>query len=434
MHTVQKQFQSFLNAYHNDGDRILVAVSGGVDSMVLAHLFKRSGIPFEVAHCNYQLRGEDSDLDEKLVKEWCERVEVNCHSKRFELEKSKSIQIEARNVRYRWFAELTKQQVLDRLATAHQLNDSLETHLINLCRGSGLKGFTGVPSHTQDLLRPLSNVTREEIVDFAIRNHIEWREDASNSKNDYQRNFIRNEIVPRLNELNPALLQTYQSTLERLQYSGKVIQKKVDEIAQSVEHLEGYSILAMDWCKDESDQVILSELISVYGFNYPTAKEIFKARDMPGKVFLAEDWKIITDRKRLFISGLEKKQRSDVEISGVGVFENAHNRVEVNLTSKPIFNENKHSELFDVDKLIFPLTLRKWKSGDRFKPLGMKGTKLVSDFLIDVKVPMTEKENVLILESGQEIAWVVGYRISNDFKVKKSTLKAFEINIKNKAQ
>ncbi|WP_425392458.1 tRNA lysidine(34) synthetase TilS [Ekhidna sp.] len=418
MHSLQKQFHDFILSKQlvKKGEKLLLAVSGGVDSMVLADLFVKDGFEVALAHCNFGLRGEESDGDEAFVMEWADKRGINCFVKSFDLEGS--IQLEARNARYQWFNELLIEHGLDKIATAHHLNDSLETVLINLSRGTGLKGLTGVPLINEKIIRPLSFASKNDIYKYAMDVGLEWREDSSNKKDDYDRNQIRHHVVPELEKVNPSLLKSFISTQERLSHANKIITNRVAEIKQRfIQDDRGGVRIDLTWISDPSDELILAEILAEFGLNYQTAKEVFEARGKSGKSFSSGEWFLTMDRSELFI---DKGQNDTVEleISGLGSFDFGNASIELQLVKKDdVVFESENVAYLDYDKLRFPLSLRNWNEGDRFQPLGMNGKKKVSDFLIDIKIPLAKKHEVFVMESKGEICWVVGYRISDSFKV-----------------
>ncbi|WP_462248121.1 tRNA lysidine(34) synthetase TilS [Ekhidna sp.] len=434
MHSLQKQFHDFIktNDLVNKGEKILLAVSGGLDSMVMAELFRLSEIPFAIAHCNYGLRGDESDGDEAFVMSWAEKHHVNCFLKAIDLGDG-SIQLAARNARYQWFNELCVEHGFNKIATAHHLNDSLETALINLSRGTGVNGISGISVSNNQVIRPLLFATKSELNDYAMDINLEWREDSSNSKTDYDRNHIRHDIVPQLMKLNPSLHSTFKLTSERLNHAKNIISRRVDEIVSNylTDSGNGWQ-LALSWIESTSDELILSEILVPYGVNYITAKEIFEARSISGKHFPTQDWLVTIDRGRIFIERVDIGEDIDMELPNLGDYALGNAKLVVEEVS-PINVEFGDLNIghFDMDAIEFPLRVRRWEKGDRFQPLGMKGEKKVSDFLIDEKVPLSVKKSVLVVESAGEIIWVVGKRISENYKIKSNTSEALKLTFLN---
>ena len=425
MHAAQKQFHEFIEQKKliKKDDKVLLAVSGGVDSMVMADLFLNSKFAFAIAHCNFGLRGEASDGDEIFVKEWVEAHKVDSYRKRFKLGKG-STQLNARNARYEWFEWLLSKEGFDKLATAHHLNDSLETLLINLIRGTGIKGLSGITPSSGSIIRPMLGLAKREILGYAASSGLKWREDVTNKEVDYDRNLIRHEVIPVMERLNPSLLQTYAYTHERLNMSRVFIHSKVNDIRSSCLKKDGSAFkLDLLWIESDFDLLLLAEILADYGVNYKTSKDVFYSRKSPGKIFLTASWKLFIDRDCLYIRKNDEEslfeqtitQSGDYRISG-GILSIRSKKVdEISLKS-----DNKMG-FFDAAKAAFPMNLRVWREGDRFQPLGMKGKKKVSDFLIDQKVPLAKKQDQMVLTHDDQIVWVVGQRVAEPYKVTDQT-------------
>ncbi|MEM6813384.1 MAG: tRNA lysidine(34) synthetase TilS [Bacteroidota bacterium] len=426
MFELQKQFHNFIlrNRLLKKEEKVLLAVSGGLDSMVMLELFRETNFGIAVAHCNFGLRGQASDEDEDFVSEWMRRKGIACFVKKIELPE-KSIQTEARKKRYEWFGELCQEEGYQKIATAHHLNDCLETTLLNLTRGTGVKGLAGIPVENEQIIRPLLFATKKELLFFAQEKGLLWREDASNAKTDYHRNKVRLKVIPTLQEINPSLEGTFKNTHERLNLLADFLhqqtQKTLELYFNQIE-----KELNLSWITAHTDLLILYEILSNYGFNYVTTKDIFEARSHSGKVFETLEWKVLMDRDSLFLRKSTTHEYKEVWIDGEGTYKIGFGRsLEVQLQKlrrgknslKNLMVKDKNIALLDRSKLTFPLRVRRWKLGDQFQPLGMQGSKKVSDLLIDLKVPVAKKEQVLVLVSGNEIAWIIGYRISDRFKI-----------------
>ena len=429
MQSLQKQFHDFILSRHltDKSEKVLLAVSGGLDSMVMANLFLVEGISFAIAHCNYGLRGEESDGDEAFVLDWADRHRVNCHVKAFDVSDG-SIQLNARNVRYQWFRELVSEHNFDKIATAHHLNDSLETILINLSRGTGIKGVAGISIKNVNVIRPLLFAERQQLYDYAMDHKLEWREDSSNMKTDYDRNLLRHDVVPELLKLNPSLFKNFGFTVERLTYASDLVERKVEEVKSRfyTEHEHG-GRLDVSWMNTASDVLILSELLAPFGVNYVTAKEIFEAKGKSGKSFPVPGWLITMDRDAIFIDDEpEKVVELVIESEGAYDLNGAVIKVQGAVKEEVSFGSTNMAFL-DGDKLNYPITIRSWKRGDKFQPLGMQGEKKVSDYLIDTKVPLADKKGVMVLESEGTIVWLVGMRISELFKLSGSTANIMKV-------
>lgn len=428
---LQKRFHNFIQHHQliQEGEKTLLAVSGGLDSMVMASLFCKSPYEIAIAHCNFGLRGVDSDQDEALVSRWAADNGVSCFTKKITLKKS-NIQLEARDKRYLWFAELCRKHNFKKIATAHHINDSLETTLFNLVRGTGIKGLLGISSANETKIRPLLSFTKADLQTYAKKNEIPWREDASNAKLDYDRNKLRLEVIPKLKELNGSLEKTYLLTKERMDLLSELVQVKARNILQHYfNKKEGE--LSLIWMKEGYDLLLLSEILSEYGFNYVTAKEIYEAINQPGKIFLAEKWKVIMDRGRLYIRPIEKNTLELlIDADGkyaIGKYQFIVQTQDLKTCNWTTGERNEKQAYLDFSKIRFPIKIRKWNQGDVFRPLGMVGRKKISDLLIDLKMPLAKKDDILVIESAGKIAWVAGVRISEDFKVLEGCEKVWSI-------
>jgi tRNA(Ile)-lysidine synthase len=406
-------------------NKILLAVSGGMDSMVMLELFHRTNFSVAVAHVNFQLRDNDSELDESLVEETCKKHSIPFFTKRFDTsayaqKHSLSIQMAARALRYEWFNELVDQNKFDFIATAHHLNDSIETALLNFTRGSGLEGWDGIAAKNEKIVRPLLFATRSEIEAYANENKINWREDRSNSSDDYQRNFIRHHVVPRLKEINLSLENSFADALEKISASNELSWLGIESFRNEFESKKADQILFSKkaFAEFRHPEGLLWNLIKGYGFNLDQCKQIILALPgQSGKKFLSKEFEVIIDREQLIISktkaGVDQvlidKDQQRVERGGQVLEMSVVNSFE-------LLNDNSVAFL-DLSKLKFPLVWRSWKAGDAFHPLGMTHPKKISDFLIDKKISVTDKESVSVIESDGEIVWVVGMRISERFKV-----------------
>ncbi|MEP1033674.1 tRNA lysidine(34) synthetase TilS [Ekhidna sp.] len=399
-------------------EKVLLAVSGGLDSMVMANLFLAVEIPFAIAHCNYGLRGEESDGDEAFVMDWADKNNINCHVKAFDISNG-SVQLDARNARYQWFSELISEYGFGKVATAHHLNDSLETLLINLTRGTGIRGIAGISVKNTNVIHPLLFADKKRLHDYAMDQGLEWREDSSNTKTDYDRNLLRHNVVPELLRLNPSLLKTFSLTMERLTYTSEIVEQKVGEVRTRFLLEEGSGFqLDLSWINTQSDELVLAELLVPFGVNYVTAKEIFEARGKAGKSFPVNDWLITMDRSTIFIDKDDMEKTAEIVIDSAGEYSTKEGRFIVEKVAKEdVVFGTSHIAHFDANKLHYPFLIRSWKEGDRFQPLGMKGEKKVSDYLIDEKIPLASKKAVLVLEFKKRIAWLVGKRISEAFKI-----------------
>jgi len=423
-------------------DTILLGVSGGIDSIVMMHLFRLAGYKMVLAHCNFQLRDEESDYDEDFVLALAENYQIPIHNVHFNTrevaeKEGISIQMAARDLRYEWFEELRKKYQYDYIAIAHNKNDLIETFLINLTRGTGIKGLTGIKEKSGAIIRPLLFASRKNIEDFCHSNNFEYREDSSNKTTKYSRNLIRHEIIPAFESINPSFIDTMTENISKLKNTEKIyfntIQKLRADIAVEKNRKIYFAIEPLK--KLEPIETYLFEFLSPYGFSITQVNDIIASLEgIPGKKFLSPTHRMIKDRNELILEEISLARTKPFFI------EEATEYIEhpvyltldkIEKTEDFIINTQKNIAQLDYDKLEFPLTIRKWKTGDYFMPLGMKNLKKVSDFFIDQKIPIPEKENVWIIESGNKIAWVAGLRIDERFKITDETTRILQLNLQN---
>lgn len=432
---MRERFLEFIkkHALISSEDKVLLAVSGGVDSMVLLHLFAQSGLSCGVAHCNFCLRGAASDEDEALVRRVAEALDIPVFVKSFDTrvyasEQRISVQMAARDLRYSWFLELAGQEGYHKVATAHHLDDSFETVMLNLVRGTSISGLRGIKVQNGKVIRPLLDFTRRDVVAWANAHQVEWREDASNQDSHYKRNFIRQRVTPLLEELNPDLLNTFRDTVNRNAEVEQYFLKKVRSAKDSAMREEA-GVTYLDKTS-VTGPYLLVHLLRPFGFNYTQCREMIAASaEHPGREFLSQSHRLTVDRHSLVIDSLTENESFEPVITGR---ENAPVRIGdqfyevrfgIGQPPRELFSEK--NALLDKEKLTFPLTVRAWQQGDYFQPLGMRGKKKLSDFMIDRKIPVNLKRHVRVLESAGEIVWVVGLRIDDRFKVTPETKSIF---------
>jgi len=416
--------------------KILLAVSGGLDSMVMLHLFQELRFDVSVAHVNFKLRGAESDGDEQFVNEWCANHRVPFYTTHFETNNyatanGLSIQMAARELRYQWFNELTTSHQFQFIATAHHLNDSLETTLLNLARGSGLEGLIGITPLSGNRFRPLLFATRADIETYASENEIAWREDSSNQTDAYQRNLIRHQVIPALKKINPALELSFASMVKKVQHDLDILDEDVQQWRlKFLEHENGLVKIRKEGLIHVNDVPRLWRTLRNYGFNREQTEAIqLAAMGQSGKVFYSPTHSLAVDREALIVAKLAEPlplisipvARGSFRLSGL--------QMEVEVPVLPEINRAATVAVLDLEKLAPTLFWRAWQPGDSFYPLGMNQHKKVSDFLIDEKVPVNLKNRVTILESNGEIVWVVGHRIDNRFKLTKITRQAAQFSI-----
>lgn len=413
-------------------DQILVAVSGGLDSMVLLHLLYTAGYKLGVAHCNFQLRGAESDGDEHFVKQYCARLGIPFFCTRFDTnnyatEHKLSIQMAARDLRYAWFNELLKKQGFAKLATAHHFSDSIETVLLNWAKGGGTESLRGIAPQRGNIIRPLLFATREQINQYAADNEITWREDISNQTDDYQRNFIRHQVIPQLKRINVSLENTLLASSWKIDSELAFLDKQYAAWkAANCEEVNGTLRIAK---KVLTDHTIAASLLwrSVRELNlsFEMCEEVIQSlHAQSGKQFFSSTHRLVIDRDFLIITVITNHLPEVMIEYGQTEVTMGKRRLKIayDVPVKPVLDS--HVAVLDFEKTKFPLCWRTWKAGDYFHPLGMEQPKKLSDFLIDNKISLAEKDEVTVLESNGEIVWVVGYRIDNRFKLTTDTQKA----------
>lgn len=410
--------------------KVLVALSGGADSVALLIALRKLGYDCEAIHCNFHLRDEESNRDERFVKDLCERLGTTLHTVHFntaEYAKSKGISIEmaAREQRYAVFEEYRVQTGAQAIAVAHHRDDSAETLLLNLTRGTGIRGMRGIQPKNGYIVRPLLCVGRDEILDY-----LKWRgevyvTDSTNLTNDYTRNKIRNEIVPLLREINPSILESLAATARNISEAEKIYRRAVDEAAERVKNGNVIDIQLLK--REASPTALLHEILSPYGFNSPLVASIAASLDgNSGKIFCSGSHIVIKERSSLIIAKRTENTPVNTTVNENGRTETATGTL---IAATMEFDGNipkeRNTALLDTDKLKFPLTLRNTQPGDRFAPFGMRGTKLVSDYLTDKKRTIIEKQRQLVVtDASGTIVWLVGERPAAPFCVDKNTKKA----------
>ena len=412
-------------------DRILLTVSGGVDSMVMLALAARSGYRVGVAHCNFQLRGTESDEDEVLVREEARKYGVPFYNRRFdtaaEMERTgESMEMAARRLRYAWFDELSRREGYTAIAVAHHADDSIETFFINLLRGTGLRGLTGISNQIGRVVRPLMFASRKEILEYAVAERIPFREDSSNRSTKYLRNKIRLGLVPRIREINPKFTGLMSRNIARLTDAQLFIDHGIERIrAEAVETAGGLDTIHVDRIDAAFPRnfVIYELLSSAYGFRGDVIDQLCHALEhgMTGKRFYSRERMATVDRGTIVVGPIAPEDDCRLTVERGTPRSYCGNAVlyyeYCDIDAVETFDTPEQVALVDADLLQFPLTLRRWQQGDQFVPLGMSGRKKVSDFLIDAKVSVAEKQRQFVLLSGEEIIWLVGRRIDDRYRL-----------------
>ena len=411
--------------------KLLVAISGGIDSVVLTHLLHSHSTELLLAHCNFQLRGEESDGDEAFVHDFAKTLGIPLEVKRFDTHQyaiahQLNTQLAARELRYEWFYELLETHHCDALATAHHANDNLETFLINLSRGSGLDGLLGIPQQTDKIVRPLLQWSRQQIYDYAEAHRLQWREDSSNSSNKYVRNVIRHEVIPQMAAVHPNYLENFNQTQEYLHQSARFIDFYIEEWRKSCfsprPQEGGLSVpIAIDTEKLQTApeiDLVLHKLFYPYGFgNVKDLKNLlFNAE--AGKQLLSATHSLVKDSKGAWL-----KELTAESLPPTLTYEE--------LT--PPFHITKgdpNIAFIDADKLTAPLTLRQKQAGDFFYPIGLGVKKKLSKFFIDEKYSQVARENQWLLCSGEDIVWVIGKRLDERFKITENTQRILKVVVR----
>ncbi len=419
---------------------ILLASSGGLDSTVLAHLFKANNIPFILAHANFQLRSEESERDEKFVLDLGKRISVQVFIKKFETANyaainKLSIQEAARELRYNWFSKIIEEEAaINFIATAHHCDDSIETMLMHFFRGTGIEGLTGIPAwhKAKKVIRPLLLFTRKELEAYALANEIKFVTDSSNTKDDYTRNYFRNQLIPQLQEVFPKVLDNLQRNLIRFEEAALLYNEAVENQMNKLLLLSGneYHIPILKWKKTVPLQTITWEIIRKFSFTSAQTNEVIKLLDAENASTIhSATHRIIKNRLWMIIAPLavEKNTFIVIEKQGSTLFTNGTIEIKIIVNHAHPISQSLGTEFLDASKIKFPLLLRKWKIGDYFYPLGMTKKKKLSRFFIDAKLSKTEKELIWVLEMDQKIICILGMRIDDRFKYSEKSKELFAI-------
>ena len=417
------------------GKKILIACSGGLDSVVLSRLFKELNYDISLAHCNFSLRGKESDEDEKFVILLADKLSIPIFNKKFNTKAYKikhklSTQVAARQLRYQWFEEVCTEHSFDYLATAHHLDDDLETFLINLSRGTGLRGLIGIPLINDKIIRPFLNFPRADILQYAKEKNSPWREDSSNQTSDYLRNKLRIEVIPRLKEVDHNLLNGFHQTQKYLNDSMALVNDYMALIKNLVvdETEDGFEIDVLKLQDLPNTNALLYELLAPFGFTaWDDISDLLTAQS--GKQIFSESHRILKNRKSLLLvenSFVHNEETYTIKESDTGI------DTPINLKIEHVAKTSDYTSsivYLDVQKLNFPLQLRKWREGDSFYPFGMKGKKKLSKFFKDEKLSLVAKEKTWVLTSENHIVWIVGMRSDHRFKVESQTKKILKITV-----
>lgn len=416
-------------------DRILVALSGGPDSVLLTHLFAESGYRIGIAHCNYQLRGDDSVADEAFVRELASNMDVPFFGVSFDTRQlvegsGKSIQEMARDLRYEWLESIRLREGYDWIATGHHLNDSIETLLFNFAKGCGIRGLHGILPKRGHLIRPLLFAGKDQILSYLEQNEIPFRHDHSNEEEYYDRNKIRHRVIPALQSINPDFEAGAADTIQRVREAERFFEFGIREWMSQVTRLrEGQLVISWEELqKSPAPSTLLFEILSPFGFRFGQFQSLLRQEELrPGRRWYSPTHCLLSDRKELLLAALNEAQHNKIEIP--------EGSEEISLPEGILYirylnqapaewPENKREVYIDADKLLFPLLLRRWEAGDYFHPLGLGGkSKKLQDLYSDLKMSRFEKEKTWILDISGQIAWVVGHRMDENFKMQPGSTK-----------
>lgn len=432
---LRSAFEKFNHQQHlfTKKDRLLLAVSGGVDSVVLCELCHLVGFDFAIAHANFQLRGADSEADEHFVAALAKKYKVPFFTKKFNTstyatEHKISIQVAARALRYDWFQSLLKESTpaLQYILTAHHADDNTETILMNFFKGTGINGLKGILPKQQQLLRPLLFATKNDIQLFAEQQQLSFREDASNAEDKYTRNYFRNQLIPAIEKVFPQVTQNLQDNAVRFKDIHCIYQEALVLKKKKILFKQGplYKIPVLRLLQEKAYHTILYEIIQEFGFSAAQTNEVEKLLYAPtGKYVVSATHRVLRNRKWLLITALDSNQAAQYVVEkDTKELSFEEGTISLSLLQAPVALEtNPNTALLDAKSIQYPLILRKWKMGDYFYPLGMKKKKKVSRFLIDQKYSLAQKEHTWVIESNQKIIWVVGLRIDDRFKITPQT-------------
>ena len=413
---------------------VVVGISGGADSVALLHILVSLGYKCIAAHCNFNLRGDESFRDEQFTIDFTKRLQVplckiSFETNKYAQENRLSVEMAARELRYRWFEELLNTYDADAVAVAHHRDDSVETLLINLTRGSGLTGLTGIKPKNGNVVRPLLCVSREDIYAYIENNGLEYVTDSSNSSDIYTRNFIRLKVIPLLEEINPSVKASLARTANHLYDASLIYNHSIEEARKVIIQNNRLSISAL--LSFPAPATILYEMLKPYGFSRTVCESIFTVIDKDsGKIFYSSTHRLLKDRSDLLIDVLSGEDNRayliNLEDDNVDLPVELKPEIVVIKEDYQIEKDRKFA-YFDFDKLSFPLVLRHWQEGDWFVPFGMKGKKKISDYFSDKKFSLFDKEKTWLLCSGQDVIWIVGERTDNRYRIEKTTKRVLKL-------
>ncbi|MDR1783946.1 MAG: tRNA lysidine(34) synthetase TilS [Dysgonamonadaceae bacterium] len=422
--------------------KIIVGLSGGADSVVLLHILNRLGYKCLAAHCNFHLRGAEAEHDEQFSAEFAAALTIPFIKTDFDTfaeakKRGISIEMAARELRYDWFEEIRKRENADTIAVAHHSDDSVETILLNLIRGTGIHGLTGIRPRNEKIIRPLLCASKAEILQYAKRENLSFITDSTNLDVEFTRNKIRNKIIPLLETINPSVKEALLKTSNNLSEAEKIVDLELGKAKRQVFDKDKSLINIALMKLFPSSELLLFEILKNYGFNGEIVRDINDSLDScSGKIFLSSTHRLVRDRDALILEELNNlSTKNEYFISAEDKFLSEPLALSINKIENNellVMDKSKEAAYFDLEKLHFPLVLRKWHFGDRFVPFGMTGSQKLSDYFNNNKINIPEKEKIWILISGNEIIWLVGYRTDNRFRVTKSTKNILFLKIMSK--
>ncbi|WP_448778627.1 tRNA lysidine(34) synthetase TilS [Bacteroides congonensis] len=401
----------------SSGSKILIALSGGADSVALLCILHAAGYPCEAAHCNFHLRGEESNRDEQFVRQLCKKYGIHLHTidfdtTRYAAEKHISIEMAARELRYNWFEEIRNQCRADVVAVAHHQDDSVETILLNLIRGTGITGLLGIRPRNGVIVRPLLCINREEIMRYLQSIGQDYVTDSTNLEDEYTRNKIRLNLLPLMQTINPSVKNSLIETGNYLSDVATIYNRYIEEAKTRIATTEGIRICEL--VKEPAPEALLFEILHPLGFNSAQIKDIVHSlHGQSGKQFSSKEWRVIKDREFLLLEKIQSEDKEELPFQII--------KEEKEYTSDFQIPREKGTACFDADKLDGTISYRKWRTGDTFIPFGMKGKKKVSDYLTDRKFSISQKERQWVLCCGERIAWLIGERTDNRFRIDETT-------------
>ncbi|MDR1372045.1 MAG: tRNA lysidine(34) synthetase TilS [Dysgonamonadaceae bacterium] len=430
IHTIIKYING--NGLLCESDKVVVGFSGGADSAVLLYILNKLGYHCIAAHCNFHLRGDESNRDAKFSETFAKNLNIKFLQKEFDTlafakEQKISLEMAARDLRYRWFEEIRLSENAVAIAVAHHSDDSIETMLLNLIRGTGIRGLTGIHSHNGLIIRPLLCVSKAEILRYAQTEKIAYITDSTNFQDEFTRNKIRRQLLPLLETLNPSVKASLQATMNNLSETAKIYEAHI-ETARKIVFDEKKGKINIPLLKTfPSPKTVLFEILNGFGFSRDIVAAIYDSIDsQSGKTFYAPAMRLVKNRNAFLLSPLKTENNNEYLIE-----ENCNNIDTplkmtvscVDYDNSLIISKENNVATLDRNKLQFPLVLRRWRAGDKFIPFGMNGFQKLSDFFNNNKISLPEKEEIWVLQSAEDIVWIVNHRIDNRFKIEKSTTK-----------